>query len=297
MMNKPKITFVIQTRNRCARLLKTLSLVQARAARMPHEIIVVNTGDSDKTAEALALRFPQVRLIELAADQGAAARNIGLSGARADCVFMLDDGMCPKKDTTEYALGVMAEEPRLAAAVCQIRRVDEPSARTDNGPAGVFGANGVVLRRHAIIEVGGYPIDSSDFGWQYDLCARLWRADWRVCRFESMVAWRGTEADGRDVNVVVKTLMANSLRFWSRYAPEGDYQTILDETIEGYLRAARNASAMAGYREGLAIGLDAIQRNRGRRQPLTQGQLAGLFGPQHIPVRPEKLDVGVPTAA
>ncbi len=296
-MIEPKITFVIPTHNHGGRLLKTLSLLEANLGRFSHEIIVVDNAGRDAITQATAPEFPQVRVIELSTDQEAAARNLGLSAARAEFVFMLDAGTWCQKGTAEFALQVMAEQPRLGAAVCSVRRVGEPSRPEAKVPPGVFAGAGVMLRRQAVIEVGGYPIDSCGFAEQYDLCARLWQAGWQVRRFEPMLAWREPEVDGRDPNSILRTLTANSLRFWSRYAPQGHYRAILDETIEQYRRVAASASATVGYREGLAIGLDAARRNRARRRPLTDEQLAGLFGPSGPPVRRQEVPAGVPTAA
>jgi len=210
---------------------------------------------------------------------------------------MLDAGTWPHKGTTEFALRAMSQHPKLAAAACSVRRVGEPWGRQANSPPGVFAGAGVVLRRRAVIEVGGYPMDSCGFAGEYDLCARLWRSGWEVRHFEPMLAWREPETRGRDTNAILRTLIASRLRFWSRYAPQSHYRMILDETIEQYRRVATSVSATAGYQEGLAIGLDAVRRNRTRRRPLTDDQLAGLFGSSGPPIRPQEASAGVPTAA
>jgi GT2 family glycosyltransferase len=297
MMTRPQITFVVPTRNRSGQLLETLSRLRPSAGRLSHEIIVVDRAGSDGTAEAVAKRFPHVRLIELSADHEAAARNLGLSAAAADYVFMLDDGTWPQEGTAEFALRMMAQQPQLAAAVCRLRRPGESSRHEANGPAGLFAASGVVLRRRAVIEVGGYPIDASGFAEQYDLCARLWQAGWQVRHFEPMLAWRMPDVDGRDADTVLRILTATALRFWSRYAPQNHCRAMLDATIEQYRRVAEDASAVAGYREGLAVGLAAARRNRTRRRPLTDEQLAELFGPAGPPARRHEVPAGVPTAA
>jgi GT2 family glycosyltransferase len=296
-MIEPKITFVIPTQNHCGRLLRTLSLAQDSVGGLPHEMIVVDIAGRDGTAEALASRFPRVRLIELSTEQEAAARNLGLSAAQADYVFMLDDGTWPDKGTPEFALAVMAQQPRLAAAVCSIRRPGEPLQHEPNSPPGVFAGGGVVLRRQAVIEVGGYPIDSGGLAEEYDLCARLWQAGWQVRHFDPMVAWYVPSPDGRNANAILRALTASSLRFWSRYAPQGHCREMLDATIEQYRRVASSASAIPGYQEGLALGLDAARRNRSRRRPLTEAQLVGLFGPAGPPVRRHEVPAGVTTAA
>lgn len=296
-MARPNITFVLPTHNRCAHALKTLSLLRASVGRLPHEILVIDSACTDGTARAVEERFPEVRLIELSTHHDAMARNLAVAAAQADYVFMLDDATWCDKGTPEFALRMLSEQPRLAAAVCRVRVLGEPRRREPRAPAGVFAGSGVVLRRQAIMEVGGYPIEASDFAEQYDLCARLWQGGWRVERFESMLAWREQDTERPDANAVLKSLTANALRFWARFAPDSQCQAMLDETIEGYRRVAEKESAMAGFEEGMALGLEAARQNQARRRPLSEEQLASLFGPGHKPLQLPQASTGVPTAA
>jgi GT2 family glycosyltransferase len=293
----PRVTFVIPTHNQCAQVLKTLSLLRATVGRLAHEILVIDNGCTDNTVQAVADRFPQVRFIELTDPCDAAARNLGLCAAQANFVFMLDDATWCDKDATENGLQMMAEQPRLAAAECRIRPLGGLLRSAPRGPAGVFAGSGVLLRRQAILEVGGYPIDASDLAEQYDLCARLWQADWQVRRFESMPAWREPRTSPPDANLVLRVLTANSLRFWSKYAPEDQQQAILEETIEGFRCVAEKASALAGFEEGLVLGLAAARHNRAHRHPLTPQQMNSLFGPDQSPLQLPLVPAGVPTAA
>jgi GT2 family glycosyltransferase len=267
-MSNPKITFAITTHNRCARTLQTLSLLRASAGRLPHEILVVDRGSSDGTAEAVAQRFPQVRLIELDTNHEAAARNLAVSAAGCEFVFLLDDATWPDKGTAELALRMMADQPRLAAASCRVRVMGELRPEAD-GPAGVIADSAVVLRRQAILEVGGWPIDYEDCMAGYDLSARLWQADWQVQRFEEMAAWREAAGAAR-ADAPRKPLAASEARFWARYAPQGWYE-----------RLAGQSAA----------------RCEVRRRPLSEEQLASLMGTEASLVRMPKVLAGVQTAA
>ena len=267
-MSSPKITFVITTHNRCAQALKTLSLLRASGWRLPHEILVIDNGSQDGTGEAVARRFPQVRLIELSSNQAAAARNLGVSAVTSEFVFLLDDATWPDKGTAELALRMMAEQPRLAAASCRVHPLGElPRSETD-GPAGVI-AGAVVLRRQAVLEVGGWPLDYEDCMAGYDLSARLWQAGWQVQRFEGMVAWREADAASQG-DLLRKPLVASEARFWSRYAPEGRYEALVGEPAA---------------------------RCRARRRPLSEEQLLSLMGEEASPARMPQVPTGVPTAA
>lgn len=281
-MSKPKISFVIPTHNRRGRTLQTLRLLARNVGRLPHEAIVVDNASSDGTVEALAREFPEVRRIELDTNLNTAARNLGLAAAESEFVFMLDDDSWPQTGTAERALQVMAELPRLAAAACYVRRPGESVRHEAGGLPGVFLGGGVVLRKGAIQQIGGYPIDYGYYVEEYDLCARLWQADWQVRWFDSLLAWHDPDAGGRDMNRILKMLTANNLRFWSRYAPTERHDDLIEETIDRYRRIAAKESSLPGYQEGLAIGLHAAAHNSTRRRPLSAEQFDRLYGLDHL---------------
>jgi glycosyltransferase involved in cell wall biosynthesis len=93
MTDAPEISVVIPTRNR-------FSLLTARALRsaleqqgVDHEIVVVDDGSTDGTAERLAaLEEPRVRVVRRERSGGmAAARNTGIQAARGEWLALLDD--------------------------------------------------------------------------------------------------------------------------------------------------------------------------------------------------------------
>lgn len=280
-MPRPKISFVMPTRDRCGRILETLSILQRNVADVPHEVIVIDNASSDGTAQAIGKAFPQVHLIELSENLNAAARNLGLSAANAELVFMLDDDSWPERGAAEFALHLMARQPQLGAAGCYVQRYGQTFHETGGLP-GVFIGCGAVLRKKAALEVGGYPVDYGYYVEEYDLCARLWQASWQVGWFEPLRAYHNPATAGRDKNRILKMLAANNLRLWSRYAPVRRYDAMIEETIERYRKIARKEGALAGYQEGLAIGLTAVSHNAARRRPLSDRQFDGMFGLDHL---------------
>ncbi len=268
-MSHRKITFVVQTDNHSSRVLRTLPLLRASTGRLAHEIVVIDSGGPDGTAEVIAERFPQVRLIELDAGPAAAARNVAIAAAGAEFVFLLDDATWPDKGTTEFALRTMAEQPRLAAADCRIRTLGEPPRPETGGPSGLLSGTAVVLRRQAILAVGGYPLDCGDLA-DCDLSARLWRGGWQVKHFEAMTVCREADAAPLEPISLPNAFGANSLRFWSRYSPAERYEDFVGESVT---------------------------HCRTHRRPLTLAQFDCLVGVQETPVRPQQVAMGVPTAA
>jgi len=160
---------------------------------------------------------------------------------------------------------------------------EHSAARWARAAGGVQGA-GVVLRRQAVIEVGGYPIDSSSFAEEYDLCARLWQGGWQVRHFEPMLAWREPETDGRDANAILRTLTANSLRFLVAVRPQSHYRVDSRRDDRG---VPSRGSKRVGYRPATGRGWRSAwtpPAEPRRRRPLTDEQLAELFGPSGPPV-------------
>ncbi|MFI6043845.1 glycosyltransferase family 2 protein [Nocardia sp. NPDC051321] len=105
-----KTTVVIATRDRAAELARTLTELSALRPRPP--IVVVDNASADHTAETAAA-FPDVRVIRLARNLGAAARNIGVAAARTPYVAFSDDDSWWAADALPEAERLLDACPRL----------------------------------------------------------------------------------------------------------------------------------------------------------------------------------------
>src|SRR3954453_15259577 len=95
------LSIVIPTRDRRERLLATLdALERQQLAGARAEVLVVDNGSSDGTAEALRARAGTLPLVVLHEPREGAsfARNRGLQEARAPIVLLLGDDMVPDGD-------------------------------------------------------------------------------------------------------------------------------------------------------------------------------------------------------
>jgi glycosyltransferase involved in cell wall biosynthesis len=95
------LSIVIPTRDRRERLLATLdALERQQLAGARAEVLVVDNGSSDGTAEALRARAGTLPLVVLHEPREGAsfARNCGLQEARAPVVLLLGDDMIPDGD-------------------------------------------------------------------------------------------------------------------------------------------------------------------------------------------------------
>jgi GT2 family glycosyltransferase len=164
-----KATVVVLTYNRRAEVLATLERLGALAERPP--IIVVDNASTDGTAEAVAAAFPEVTLLRLAANLGAAGRNAGVARASTPYVAFSDDDTWWAAGALSRAVEILERYPRLAAITAQVlvgrdARVDPVSREMAASPLGSDGlpgprligflAGASVFRRDAFVEAGGY---------------------------------------------------------------------------------------------------------------------------------------------
>lgn len=165
----PRISVVILTHNRADELAVTLERMCALPLRPP--IIVVDNASTDATAALVRERFPQVALIRLERNLGAAARNLGVRQAATPYVAFSDDDSWWQPGSLERACALLDAHPRVAAVcarillgadehedpVCaEMARSPLPRARLP-GPALLgFVACAVAFRRQAYLDAGGY---------------------------------------------------------------------------------------------------------------------------------------------
>ncbi|NOQ64484.1 MAG: glycosyltransferase, partial [Methyloprofundus sp.] len=83
------MSLIIPTYNRCASLRRALASVLQQSL-LPDEIIVVDDGSTDTTANMLATEFPQVIYIAQENTGVSAARNAGIRLAKGEWLAFLD---------------------------------------------------------------------------------------------------------------------------------------------------------------------------------------------------------------
>lgn len=169
-MPSPRVSVVIPVLNRRDVVLSAIDSVLGQTFR-DVEVIVVDDGSTDGTADAVGSQRPGVRVLRLPENRGpAAARNAGTAVARGDLVMLLDsdDELLP--DALARHVAALDADP---GAVLSCSRLGYKGAKVtnlpDQPPQGDLGAlllqlldgrfpallSSCVIRRAALDELGG----------------------------------------------------------------------------------------------------------------------------------------------
>lgn len=105
-----RISVVILTHDQRALTLRCLASLAGLADDV--EVIVVDNGSADATADAIAGAYPRVRVIRLAENRGVAAgRNVGLRAARGRYLMILDNDTIASSAAIEDLAGYLDANP------------------------------------------------------------------------------------------------------------------------------------------------------------------------------------------
>ena len=189
VLRPPRVSVIIPTYNRAALVAEAVASVLAQTCR-DFEILVVDDGSTDGTAEALAAFAGQMTVLRQPARRGvAAARNLGIAAARGRWLAFLDsdDLWLPEKLARQLAF--LSAHPKLL--LCQTEeiwvrrgvRVNKPLTHRMAG-GNIFlqslrrclvSPSAVLLHRRLFEDHGGFDEDLPAAE-DYDLWLRLsWR--------------------------------------------------------------------------------------------------------------------------
>ncbi|MGI5150151.1 glycosyltransferase family 2 protein [Plantactinospora sp. CA-294935] len=190
------VTVVVATRNRRDQLLATL-------ARHTAPVIVVDNASTDGTSEAVAACFPEVRVVRLDHNAGAAARNVGVELARSPVVAFADDDSYWAPGALDQAVRLFRSHPRAGLLTAQVRvgpqrRLDPVSAAMAEQPLGMpldlpgpavlgFLACATAVRRRAFQQVGGFNPRLRVYGEEALLALDLAAAGWGLAYVHDLV--------------------------------------------------------------------------------------------------------------
>jgi GT2 family glycosyltransferase len=233
-----KLSCIVSTRNNCPALLATLdSLVEGSGlADHDHEIIVVDNGSEDDTAQALSRRR-DVRLISLAENEGVPARNLALGHARGKYVAFLEDDIRPIGRAIPQALAYLGRHPSTAAIVARVLLPDG-SADAPALPS-VLMSGASIVRKSALDAVGGFAAEFFRQAADYELSFRLWRAGHRIQRFEDLQFARSRMPATKTSPLACRMDLRNNLILCERYLPRPLRQAYRHDWMRRYALLAR----------------------------------------------------------
>lgn len=192
-MEGPKLTFLVATRNRRDALTRCLSTIESQT--YPNrETVVIDDGSEDGTSDAVAERFPDVKLL-----RNEERRGIGVSLTRGteiatgDIWINVDDDayLADAEGTATEIVRSFVENPEFDV-VCfhceapdgSVRHREIPIRGKRMPPAGsqiaYFLGGAVAFRASALRDVGGYPLDIKYGSWENSVAFRLFKADHRI---------------------------------------------------------------------------------------------------------------------
>lgn len=190
---RPRISVCVLTCGRKDSLRAVLSTIRNQTLS-GHEVIVVDNGSHDGTGEMLRAEFPQVRLLEMARNQGCLARNKAVENALGDIVVGIDDDVFfATRYELERVLRFFQEHPEVHAIDFKILEGAAPqiSSQTWCHPTPIcesgdllfetdyIAEGATAFRRNAFLEAGGYP-DFFLCHEGYDLAYRMMDRGYRV---------------------------------------------------------------------------------------------------------------------
>ncbi|MFN7922349.1 MAG: glycosyltransferase [Bryobacteraceae bacterium] len=126
------------------------SVVEALAGNAENEIVVVDNGSTDGSAQFIRERFPQVNVVALPENLGfGGGSNAGFRAARNDVVVLLNSDMRVAPDFLAPLLAGFSDETVFAVS-CQIFFSDPQKPREETGLTQAWWKNGWLRVRHRL---------------------------------------------------------------------------------------------------------------------------------------------------
>ncbi len=176
---------IVCTRNGSSRISACLEALRKQTLP-PHEVIVVDDGSTDGTAELVAKEFPKAVLLRLEPCGLSAARNAGAEAATGSILAFTDDDCEPDRDwlaglAKAFAKGPDAAggpnlppPPRTAPEAVVAAAPGAPShVMLDDEEAEHLPGCNIAVRRPTYFDIGGFDPRFTTAGDDVDFCWRL----------------------------------------------------------------------------------------------------------------------------
>ncbi len=191
MIETRQVSLVIPTFNGASRIGGCLEALLSQTGECGVEILVVNDGSTDRTAEIVS-RYAGVRLITQANAGPAAARNLGAVEARGELLLFTDDDCVPMPGWLDAMLAPFADpavvgakgiyrtrQKSLAARFVQLEYEDKYRLMAGLASIDFIDTYSAAFVRARFLEMGGYDTSfpvacAEDVELSYRMSARGW---------------------------------------------------------------------------------------------------------------------------
>jgi GT2 family glycosyltransferase len=220
---------------------------------------VVDNGSTDGTAELVRTHHPDVQVVGLRRNRGAAARTVGARLVDSPYVAFSDDDSWWAPGALARAVQLLDRHPRLAVLAARVllgpgRRLDpvcqemadsplQPADDLPGPPLLGFIACGAVVRRDAFLEVGGFDARLGVGGEEELLALDLAARGWGLAYVDEVVAHH-YPSPSRDPADRRRLLVRNAL--WSAW---------LRRPLGGAARQTAHLAALAVHQPGAWPGV------------------------------------------
>jgi len=268
----PRIAVVIIAMNAGARIPRALEHLTA----LPEapRVVVVDNASTDGTAQVIGRRFPQVDVVSLDENRGAAGRNVGVAAVDTPYVAFAEDDSWYEPGALRAAADILDAHPAIALINAHVsvgedrrpeplhadmvgtpiagRRPDLPGHRILSFLEGVS-----IVRRDAFLSVGGFDPRLFVGGPEEHLAADLLADGWEL-RYVPAVQARHVPDHGTPCALVRRLGLRNTLWFaWGRRSPAA----ALRWTVHVVRCSPPNGATILGIVDALR-GLPRVLRER-----------------------------------
>jgi len=139
------VSAIIPTYNGRAFIGRALDSVLAQT-RVPDDIAVVDDASSDGTADFVAQRYPQVKLVRLECNVGSgAARNAGIAATAGEIIAFLDQDDAWEPDYVTAQREMLLDHPKAVLSRTAFIAIDEKSGETSGYPVESLGTRSQII--------------------------------------------------------------------------------------------------------------------------------------------------------
>ncbi len=274
-------TVLITTKDRQQDLVRAIE--SALGQSVPLEVLVVDDGSSDGTAEMVRQRFPQVSLLRNEHALGIiGARNLAAREARGEILFTLDDdALFSDSQVVANTLQDFENERVAVVAIPLVNHIegrrlvidaiveDMQTRQAKDFPCQfVFRGGANALRRRLFLDLGSYGATGRQ-GEEHTYAVRLLMAGYVV-----RVASHG-HVDHyplpvhRDAGLITEYEMSNSMLFTWQFVPWPELIVHMTAVIVSRAYRALKRRELRHAVRGVFTGLTSIRNARGSRRPVS----------------------------